>query len=260
MRKKLQVALQTAQKAGILEKEMQLTASVGEKGKNNLVTSADLAAENLIVSEIKREFPDHAFLAEENFCKSGVDFEHLWIIDPLDGTNNYAQGIPHYCVSIAYAYKGEVLVGVVYDPMRGECFTAEKGKGAFLNDKRIGTSRCSDLDCAMIVTGFYYDRGEIMEKTLNSMHTLFKAGVRGIKVQGSAALDFAWVACGRFDAYFEYKLSPWDFAAGLLIVNEAGGVCRDRYGKLLGIESQSVVVSNGKFHKEFFEIVKWANK
>ncbi|HUI91319.1 MAG TPA: inositol monophosphatase family protein [Chitinivibrionales bacterium] len=228
-----------------------------EKTKNNLVTEADLEAEEAIVALIEKKFPLHQVLAEERRENTDTLAGHLWIVDPLDGTNNYAHGIPHFCVSIAYAEKGEVMAGVIYDPVRNELFCAEKGKGAFLNDKKIAVSNTARLSESIITTGFYYDRGALMEKTIDTVRSLFKADIRGIRRLGSAALDLCWVACGRFDGHFEYKLSPWDFAAGMLIIKEAGGKCSDRDGRDLSLTSKSTIVSNGRIHDDFLRIASW---
>jgi myo-inositol-1(or 4)-monophosphatase len=257
MRKELDVAIDAAREAGRIVLQMAGTTGAVEKSRNNLVTGADLASEDAIIPAIKKHFPGHSFLAEERHETTPVKAGNLWVIDPLDGTNNYAHGIPHFCVSIAYAEKGEVLAGVVFDPMRDECFTAAKGEGAFLNGKKISVSECAMLDQSIISTGFAYDRGYTMEKTLDAIHGLFKSNIRGIRRLGSAALDLSWVACGRFDGYFEYQLCAWDFAAGMLIVREAGGACDDRAGNPLALTVKSVVVSNGRIHGDFFEIVRW---
>lgn len=233
------------------------TVAAFEKSRNNLVTETDLTCESEIASMIRSRYPSHAILAEERLDGTDALSERLWIIDPLDGTNNYAHGIPHFCVSIAYAERGEVIAGVVLDPMRNELFTATRGSGAFLNRERISVSGTKRVSASIITTGFYYDRGAMMEKTLDAIHSLFTADIRGIRRLGSAALDLCWVACGRFDGYFEYRLSPWDFAAGMLLVREAGGKCSDREGRGLGLTSKSVVVSNGMIHEEFLGIVKW---
>ena len=232
-----------------------------EKSPNNLVTKADLESEERIVGSIKKTFPAHSFLAEENHSppKAFGMPEHLWIIDPLDGTTNFAHGVPHFCVSIAYALRGEVKMGLVYDPMRKELFSAMKGRGALLNDRKIEVSHCAAIDKSVITTGFFYDRGALMEKTLASVHALFKRNITDIRRTGSAALDMCWVASGRFDGYFEYRLFPWDFSAAMLIVREAGGVCVDRAGKELTAQSESVVASNAGISREFLKIVEWAN-
>lgn len=257
MREILQCAIASARAASEI-----IVAKFGkggalEKTKNNLVTQADFEAEEAIASVIGKSFPSHSILAEERRENTDILSPHLWIVDPLDGTNNYAHAIPHFCVSIAYAEKGEVLAGVICDPMRNELFSAERGAGAFMNNRKIAVSGTAAISESIITTGFYYDRGELMEKTLDSIHSLFKADIRGIRRLGSAALDLCWVACGRFDGYFEYRLSPWDFAAGMLIVREAGGKCSDRAGRELRLTSKSAVASNGKIHKEFLKIVRW---
>jgi myo-inositol-1(or 4)-monophosphatase len=257
MRTELTIAIDAAKKAGRLVQEMRDTIRAVEKTKNNLVTDADVAAEETIVSMIKTHYPAHSFCAEERREASRVDAANLWVIDPLDGTNNYAHGIPHFSVSIAYAEKGDVLAGVVFDPMRDECFTAEKGGGAFLNGKKISVSACDRLDQSIIATGFAYDRGHVMEKTLEAVHGLFKADIRGIRRMGSAALDMCWVACGRFDGYFEYQLCPWDYAAGMLIVAEAGGACGDRLGTPLTLAATSIAASNARIHRDFLDVVRW---
>jgi myo-inositol-1(or 4)-monophosphatase len=257
MRTELKVAVGAAREAGMLAKGMLDRIEAVEKTRNNLVTRADFAAEESIISTIQKHFPTHSFLAEERHDTTAGDKENLWVIDPLDGTNNYAHGIPHFCISIAYAEKGDVMDGVVFDPMRNECFTATKGGGAFLNGKRIGVTSCERLDHSIIATGFAYDRGHVMEKTLKAIHGLFTSNIRGIRRSGSAALDMSWVACGRFDGYFEYLLSAWDFAAGMLIVREAGGVCDDRSGNPLDLTGTSVAVSNGRIHRELMDIVRW---
>ncbi len=257
MQEILECAIGAARAAGKMLLNKFETVHAVEKTKNNLVTEADLECEEAIVEAVRKNFPRHLILAEERHTGADVLSDHLWIIDPLDGTNNYAHAIPHFCVSIAYAEAGKPLAGVVYDPVRNELFSSIKGKGAFLNGKRIEVSRTKNVSESIITTGFYYDRGKLMERTLESIHSLFKADIRGIRRLGSAALDLCWVACGRFDGYFEYRLSPWDFAAGMLLVREAGGRCCDREGRELELSSKSVVASNGKIHDEFVRIVKW---
>ena len=230
---------------------------VMEKSSNNLVTRADLESEKRILSCIKETYPGHSFCAEENHPALSTAPEHLWIIDPLDGTTNFAHGIPHFCISIAYARDGDVKMGLVYDPLRKEYFSAIAGEGAFLNSKKTGVSYCGALDQSVIATGFFYDRGVLMEKTLETIHALYKQNIRDIRRTGSAALDMCWVACGRFDGYFEYRLFPWDFSAAMLIVRESGGVCVDKTGRPLGVTSENVVTSNAAISREFLKIVKW---
>ncbi len=251
----LQVAKEAARHAGSLIMELQGRASISEKAINNLVTEADLEAQEKIIKMIREHFPEHDIIAEEQDLSTSRSATELWIIDPLDGTNNFAHTIPHFCISIAYARSGQVATGAVFDPVRGEMFTAVEGKGAFLNGVPISVSKAPFLREAIVATGFYYDRGAVMRRTLNSIEKLFEANIHGIRRFGSAALDLCWVACGRFDAYFEYKLSTWDFAAGMLILKEAGGHCTDQKGGRLDLESTGIAASNGKFHNQFLNIV-----
>lgn len=254
----LAIAVDAAHQAG--QRLMHLYGHAETRHKDssrNLVTQADLESEALICDTIASKFPEHAFLGEEAHAEGQAKDEHLWIIDPLDATNNYAHGIPHFCVSIAYAHLGEVMLGVVHDPVRGETFTAMKGLGARLNGLPIQVRRAESLSDSIIATGFYYDRGVMMERTLSSIGALFRANIRGIRRMGSAALDLAWVASGRFDAYFEYRLEPWDYAAGQLLVTEAGGLCGDRAGALLQLESRSILASAPGVWSEVLERVRW---
>jgi myo-inositol-1(or 4)-monophosphatase len=253
--KKLQVAQKAARQAGNLILKQQGSAIIYEKAFSNLVTEADYSAQKAIIHLIHEHFPDHSIIAEENDWSAKIDALDLWIIDPLDGTNNYAHSIPHFCISIAYARSGQVVAGAVFDPIRNEMFTALQFKGAYLNETPINVSGAESLSEAIVATGFYYDRGAMMRKTLSSIEKLFEANIHGIRRFGSAALDLCWVACGRFDAYFEYKLSVWDFAAGMLIVKEAGGSCTDQLGNPLNLRSTDLAVSNGIFHNNLLQTI-----
>jgi len=230
---------------------------IREKSTQNLVTQADLESEQRIAELILQQFPGHTLMQEETEFTGDVAAEHLWVVDPLDATNNYAHGIPHFCISIAYAQRGEVQVGVVYDPLRKEMFRAARGQGATLNGQPIRVSQPTGLNRSIISTGFYYERDRTMEKTLEAIRRLFVANVRGIRRMGAAALDLSWVACGRFQGFFEYKLAPWDYAAGALLVTEAGGVCLDRSGQPLRLPSGSVLVCCPAILDEFVEQVRW---
>jgi len=254
----LQLAIKAARQAGDTLMSMYGKAAIREKGATqNLVTEADLAAEKLITDLIRARYPDHRLLLEEGQSTGVAQDDHLWIIDPLDATNNFAHGIPHFSVSIAYAEKGQLKAGVVIDPTRNELFHAARGHGAFLNDRPIRVTESAGLEQSIVGTGFYYDRGEMMERTLQSIHTLFSRNVRGIRRMGSAAIDLAWVACGRFDGFFEYRLEPWDYSAGKLLIEEAGGRCSDRSGRELKIDSGNVIASNGRIHDLIVDAVKW---
>ncbi|MEZ6126593.1 MAG: inositol monophosphatase family protein [Planctomycetaceae bacterium] len=222
----------------------------------DLVSDADVNAERAVAQVIREHFPDHQILGEEENSGS-ADAEHLWIVDPLDGTTNFAHGIPHFAVSIAYYHHGTAQTGVVFNPMRNDWYVAERGQGATHNGNAIRVSEQSALNEALIGTGFYYDRGLTMEATLASVHRLFKQNIHGIRRFGTASLDLAMVASGKFGAYFEYQLSPWDFAAGRLLVEEAGGRTTSCAGDELPIQSTSMLASNGRLHEIMLSLVRW---
>ncbi len=218
------------------------------------VTIADTEAEATVVSIIRQKSPEHNIIAEEGKYRKTAS-EYTWIIDPLDGTNNFSQGLPIFCVSIGLAKNGKLLLGCIYDATRKELFYAERGKGAFLNSKRIAVSDRSALRDCMFVTGFYYDRREPMRETLRQMESFLTKGIIGMRRLGSAALDLCNVAAGRVDGYWEFMLNPWDFAAGKVIVEEAGGRVTDRFGKEIGIQPSYVVASNGRIHRKMISLL-----
>lgn len=224
-----------------------------------LVTAADVESECEIIAIIRAAFPSHQFLAEENV--DGIDqaklatAEHLWVIDPLDGTNNFAHGIPHFAISIAYYVKGVAEYGLIRNVVTGDNYQCAKGQGAFQNDSIVSCSRATEFNQCMIGVGFYYDRGEMMQATLKAIESLFAQDIHGIRRFGTAALDLVQVGTGRFGAYFEYTLSPWDFAAGRLFVEEAGGVVTTCSGDRLPLANSSVLASNGRLHDEMLKIV-----
>jgi myo-inositol-1(or 4)-monophosphatase len=258
MQQQLDMARQVAREAGAHLLSLFGKATVQHKGQSyNLVTQADVESEELIVRRIREVFPTHAFLGEEGAAKGNHSEANLWVIDPLDATNNYAHSIPHFSVSIAYAERGQVQVGAVYDPSRNELFSAVRGQGAFLNDRPIHTSSNATLDKCIIGTGFYYDRGAIMQKTLDTIAHLFSHQIHGIRRMGSAAIDLSWVACGRFDAFFEYTLAPWDYAAGALIIEEAGGRCADRLGAPWQLGSGNIMAANSHIFEQFIKAARW---
>lgn len=233
----------------ILRQGFGKTLKISKKGPVNLVTDIDLASEKKIVSILKKNFPDHRILTEEsNPYETSSGFR--WIIDPLDGTTNYAHQISLACVSIALEFNGELLFGGIYNPLQNELFFAEKGGGAFLNGKRIQISKTKKLQESLLVTGFPYDRLEKAEFYLK----FFKAMMvrcQGVRRLGAAAIDLAYVACGRFDAFWEFNLKPWDVAAGILIVEEAGGKISDFKGRPVKIDSPlQMLASNGKAHSQ----------
>ncbi len=256
MTDELIICRKAAEEAGGVLKSLLGKVRIAQKGVNyNLVTEADIASEEKIIGIIKEHFPSDAVLGEESGKEAALDSERLWIVDPLDGTTNFAHGIPHFAVSVAFARKGEVLCGVVYDPMLSEMFYACSGSGVWCNDKAIVVSDVKELTRSVICTGFYYERGRLMLRTIESMKKLLEAGVQGIRRTGSASLDCCYVACGRFDGYFEYRLSPWDFAAGMLIASEAGGICTDIDGETRGLFSQGIVCGNVKIHKALLSMI-----
>ncbi|MBL8890882.1 MAG: inositol monophosphatase [Planctomycetaceae bacterium] len=232
--------------------------SIAEKGgAHNLVTQADLDCENLLCERLAEILPHSQFLREEGGATGDHSSLAMWIIDPLDGTNNYVHGIPQFCVSIGLACAGELELGVVYDPNRDELFTAQRGCGAFLNGNPIQVSERPNLQNSVIATGFYYDRGDLVKRTLAAIGRLFDEPIRGIRRFGSAALDLCWVACGRYDGYFEYRLGAWDYAAGAVIVREAGGQCCDREGQPLVVHSGNVIASSPQIHVDLVRVVRW---
>ena len=221
----------------------------------DLVSDADVNAERAIAEIILAGFPDHHILGEEE--NSGdVDAEHLWIVDPLDGTTNFAHGIPHFAVSIAYYNEGVAQTGVIFNPARNDWYVAERGHGATHNDKKISVGQESSLNEVVIGTGFFYDRGEMMRETLNAIERLFLQQIRGIRRFGTASLDLAAVACGSFGGFFEYQLQPWDFAAGRLLIEEAGGRVTDCGGVELPLATTSMLASNGHLHDVLLSYVK----
>ncbi len=225
-----------------------------DKETYNLVSVADVEAEQAIVDVIRREFPDHAVLGEESH-HDDVKSEHLWVVDPLDGTTNFIHGIPHYAVSIAYYHQGQPKCGVVFNPSRDDWYEVTAGGGAFHNGKPVSVCRSETLDKVLVGVGFYYDRGEMMEATLAAVRDLFYAQIHGIRRFGTAALDLAQVGCGLFGAYFEYQLSPWDFAAGVLFVEEAGGRVTTSRGQPLPLRKTDLLASNGLLHDQVQRIV-----
>lgn len=226
---------------------------VEHKGEIDLVTAVDRESEEKIVRILKRSFPTHGILAEER-APSGGSSGYLWVIDPLDGTTNYSRGFPFFCVSIALARRGRSLAGAVYDPVLEELFTARKGGGAFLNGKRLGVSRQPFLDESFLATGFPYDIRRSREKNLDHF-ARFATRCLAIRRAGSAALDLAYVASGRFDGYWELKLKPWDLAAGTLLVTEAGGRVTTPSGGPWTLKQRGVVASNTQIHRQMLDVL-----
>lgn len=246
-------AVTAARKAGALLKEsLGRVKQIEFKGAVDIVTEMDRNSEDLIMGEIRKAFPGHGILTEESAeIKSASPYK--WIIDPLDGTTNYSHGFPFFCVSIAFEEAGEVKFGAVYDPMLDELFTAEAGGGAFLNDERIRVSKIDSLQRSLLATGFPYDLRTSKENNLDLFST-FSLKAQAIRRAGSAALDLSYIACGRFDGYWEMKLKAWDVAAGALIVKEAGGTVTDFRGEPFSIYGKEYLATNGLIKGELLEV------
>ena len=254
----LNFAIQTAREAGHLLVERLGRAQISNKGDIDLVTEADIASERLIIERIRSHYPRHAILAEESGATDGVAVlpaksEWKWIVDPLDGTTNYAHGYPCFCVSIAVERNERIELGVIYDPLRDEMFAAERGQGATLNERRMRVSVIEDLNQAMLCTGFPYDvrqRPDFVRAFSN-----FTMQAQAVRRDGSAALDLAYVTCGRFDGFWEDGLHPWDVAAGVLLIEEAGGRVTDFQNTPLDIYSPKVLASNGLIHDAMIRVL-----
>lgn len=216
------------------------TIPVERKARHDYVSEVDRACERAIIDSLRRRYRDHAFLGEETGASG--DSDHVWIIDPLDGTTNFLRGIPHFAISIALQIRGRVEHAVVYDPMREEMYTASHGEGAFLNDRRIRVTGRETLDTAIVATAFPFRARRLMPAYRNMLDSVLEK-VEDIRRAGAASLDLAYVACGRLDAYFELNLQPWDVAAGALLVREAGGVVMDVAGGDRWLESGHILAA-----------------
>jgi myo-inositol-1(or 4)-monophosphatase len=235
------------QSGQILQAGYEKDHQVDYKGLIDLVTEVDHQSEAFLIGEIQRLFPDHGILAEESGSLDG-HAEHLWLIDPLDGTVNYAHGVPIFCVSIAYAHKGQVILGAVYDPMRDELFSAERGQGAWLNGRPLKVAQAAELVKSLLVTGFPYDTWTSKRNNFDYFAKLGKL-TQGVRRLGSAAIDLCYVAAGRLDGYWELSLKPWDMAAGGLIAEEAGAKVTSVSGRPDYINPpQSVLAANPALH------------
>jgi myo-inositol-1(or 4)-monophosphatase len=257
----LQVAVDAALEAGrFLKANVGKIKKIERKGgqETNLVTEIDKKAEQIIIGRLKKKYPDHDFLAEESGAAE-VKSEFKWIIDPLDGTVNYTHGLHVFCVSIALERNGEIVLGVVYDPNMDELFTAEKGKGARLNKKRIQVSKTTRLIESLIVTGFPYDVRDNPEPIVVHFKN-FLAEAQAVRRLGSAALDLCYVSAGRFDGFWEGMLNPWDMAAGVLLVTEAGGKWTDFRGLPSSVYGKQMLATNGLVHDQMLAVLKKALK
>ena len=254
------IALRAARKAGDLiarATEQLDLIEVESKGANDFVSEVDRAAEREILFQLNKAYPDHAFLGEEGGLTGNEDSDYRWIIDPLDGTTNFLRGIPHFAVSIACEYKGKMEHAVILDPIRREEFVASRGRGAQLNGRRIRVSKLASLDGALIGTGipFRERQSAHLAAYADSLQKL-AAGSAGIRRAGAAALDLAYVAAGRLDAFWEIGLSPWDIAAGSLLIREAGGLISDFKGGETYMDSGNIVCGNPKCFKAVLQVTK----
>jgi myo-inositol-1(or 4)-monophosphatase len=256
-RKWLDFAEDVARGAGkILRENYGKRQSIHYKGEINLVTDVDRQSEAYIFERIRSAFPDHGILSEES-SELRSPSSYRWVIDPLDGTTNYAHNYPCFCVSVALERNGELLAGAVFDPLLSESFTASAGGGAFLNGERIRVSETEILRRSLLSTGFAYDVKQSSDNNLDLFREFVLAG-QAIRRDGSAALDLCYLACGRFDGFWELKLSPWDTAAGLLILREAEGVATRLDGSPYDIRQPDILASNGRIHEQMMEVIRRA--
>ena len=258
----LNVMIKAAHRAGrSLKRDLgeveQLQVSL--KGPRNFVTAADRRAETILREELAKARPDYGFLGEEGGAHPGTDKAHRWIVDPLDGTTNFLHGIPHFAISIALERNGAIVAGVIYNPATDEMFVAERGKGAFLNDKRIRVAARQRLADAVVACGLpHYGRGDLA--LARSEIAAAQRAFAGLRRYGAATLDLAWIAAGRLDAYWERDLSPWDLAAGSIVVREAGGFISDVDGGDAILSKGNVVAGNETMHRELLRLLKEAGK
>ena len=253
----LNIAVRAARRAGSIINRAALEGgalNVRSKQANDFVTQVDQAAEQAIMETVRKAYPGHGFLCEES-GSSAADAEVVWIVDPLDGTTNFIHGFPQYCVSIAVRSRGALAHAVVYDPVRNELFTASRGRGAFLNDRRIRVSKAVRLHDALVGTGFPFKELSRLELYTRQLQTMMKT-CAGVRRAGAAALDLAYVACGRLDAFWELGLSPWDMAAGALLIAEAGGLVGDLRGEQTYLESGDISAATPKIFPVLLEALR----
>jgi myo-inositol-1(or 4)-monophosphatase len=253
----LNTAVKAARKAGSLITRASFDVdklTVRRKRQNDFVSEVDHAAEDAIISVLREAYPEHGILAEESGTH-GTGADYVWVIDPLDGTTNFLHGFPQYCVSIGLLHKGVPTQAVVYDPNRNELFTATRGVGAYLNDRRIRVSATDKLEDALMGTGFPFREVGHLDDYLRMFRNVTMA-TSGIRRPGAAALDLAWVACGRIDGFWEIGLSAWDMAAGALLVREAGGLIGDLDGNEGFLDTGRVVATNAKLFSALLQTLK----
>ena len=240
--------------AGVLLSHFGRISEINKKGAIDLVTKADIGSEKVIIETILAKFPDHAILAEESGRNKGKA-DCKWIVDPLDGTTNFAHQLSCFSISIAFVLNGNIVVGIVLNPVTEELFTAIRGEGATLNGRPIHVSNSTMVSESLLVTGFPYDFKTIFEPLLYRFANCLKAS-RGVRRLGSAALDLCFVACGRFGGFWEQNLNPWDTAAGVLIASEAGAAITDFSNNTFTVDKKEILATNGKIHKEMLALLK----
>jgi myo-inositol-1(or 4)-monophosphatase len=253
----LNIAVKAARRAGSVINRASFDLdklTVEQKSQNDFVSEVDRAAEQAVIQVLKEAYPQHSILAEESGLEDNKS-EYQWIIDPLDGTTNFLHGFPQYCVSIALAVKGVVQHGVIFDPVRNDLFTTSKGAGAFLNDRRIRVSKTVNLKDALLGTGFPYKEFSNFDRYIATFKEMTQKS-SGVRRPGAAALDLAYVACGRFDGFWEMGLNPWDVAAGGLLIQEAGGLIADFKGESDWLNSGTLVCGTPKVFAPMLGIVQ----
>jgi len=254
----LNIAVKAARRAGSIIERAAVSGvalEVRAKRTNDFVTQVDRAAEQAVIEVVRKAYPDHAILAEESGELPGAQAEYCWVIDPLDGTTNFIHGFPQYCVSIAIQQNGKPVHAVVYDPSKNELFTASRGRGAYLNDRRIRVTRCRRLEDALVGTGFPFRELSRLEQYMAQLGRVMGSSV-GVRRAGAAALDLAYVAAGRLDAFWEMGLSPWDMAAGALLIAEAGGLVGDFSGESGYLESGDIAASTPKVFTQLLQALE----
>ena len=242
-----------AEAAGLLiNKLSHQQRQISYKSTRDMVTEVDQATEKYIIAEIMTRYPDHKILAEEGGQSGKVDSDYRWIIDPLDGTTNFVHGFPAYAVSIGVEYQGELTAAAIYDPNRSELFVTGRDRGALLNGETIHVSQTEQLSQSLLATGFPYHNDDRFKLNMELWAAIY-GKTQGLRRAGSAALDLAWLACGRLDGFWEFSLKPWDIAAGVLLVTEAGGTVSDPLGKELDLDQGHIVAANPQVHPQIIE-------
>jgi myo-inositol-1(or 4)-monophosphatase len=250
-----QVAVKAAERSGrILRKRFGNISQIRKKAAQEIVTEADTESEKEIITVIRSHFPEHEILSEETGLRKGAS-GFKWIIDPLDGTVNFAHQVPIFCISIALAFQDEIVLGIILDPLKDELFSATKGRGAQLNGQPILVSAVATIADSLLVTGFAYNLREIFEPVITRYGNCLRVA-QGMRRLGSAALDLCYVACGRFEAFWEQHLKPWDTAAGTLIATEAGGMVTTFANQPYTIDDAEILATNGHIHREMLELLK----